>query len=215
MRETDREAERERKKFLGVMKRREQFLQYYHKLIRQTPRLYFPLICFLRQVASAQPSPPPPPPHTPAAPLAKKMGEIKKKKRIGKRRSRRKKKKTEGIRGGWMLAVGGPVSYNRETNRRALLGACRAPGARLQYHVTHSAAKIKHVRTLLTAAASGTTITFFPAPLPHLLLTIILLPPVFSFFRLLLIRVKRVPPLNWTLSQLCSDNDVLRFSSFI
>lgn len=51
-RKTERERGRGRQKeILGVMKRRQQFLQHYHKLIRQTPRLYFPLMCFLQQVA--------------------------------------------------------------------------------------------------------------------------------------------------------------------
>ncbi len=90
--------------------------------------------------------------------------------------------------------------------------------SRLQYHVTHSAAKIKHVRTLLTAAASGTTNTFFPALLLFL----------FSFFFsssssssphvcLPLIRVKRVSnplfsppsPPELDTSHLCSDNAAL------
>lgn len=56
--------------------------------------------------------------------------------------------------------------------------------SRLQYHVTHSAAKIKHVRTLLNAAASGTTNTFFPT----------LLLPSFLFFFFFFSSC--MPPLN-------------------
>lgn len=94
----ERPIERQGEKgILGVMKRREQFFWYYHKWIRQTPRLYSHWNVFSSKM------------RTP--PLEEKSGREKK------------------IRSGWMWNVGGPVSYNRERNRRALLGACTAPGA--------------------------------------------------------------------------------------
>lgn len=108
----------------------------------------------------------------------------------------------------------GLVSYNTERNKRTLLGACRAPGAGCNI-TSHSAAKIKHVRTLLTAAASGTT-TFFPAILLPLF-PFFLLSPFFSLIyntASLFNRVKRVSPLNWTLSAVLRKRYTLvRYSS--
>lgn len=119
-----------------------------------------------------------------------------------------------------MWDVGGSVSYNTERNRRALLGACRAPGAGCNI-TSHSAAKIKHVRTLLTAAASGTATTFFPALLLLLLPSFFpsLFPSFFSLFfpsySLPLIRVKRVSPPELDPLSCASDNTALCFCALL
>lgn len=55
------------------------------------------------------------------------------------------------------------ASELKRRNRRAVPGACRAPGARLQYHVTHSAAKIKHVRTLLPLRLEAPILSSLPS----------------------------------------------------